>query len=339
MGDPHIVGIVDSGQSLSDTPRWPGCTYRYLISRNSSEILSQVDFAGTLKNPRTAWSSLDSKGYRIKRVSIDHAELRTTILHGVKIVIAFQPDAQQVLTKEMKDAFEWQCLNSFHRLYLLFGDFPLSEYRIIVTDTVQTIESLPGCTATLKLGRNVEQNASLSNEELSHQIGHAWIGGAIRDQEHRIDGWLTEGIDHFVGIAVLNSRVNYFNRDWKDRRYIAHANEPLAGMYQKYFGTPDSYSYYAKGAMLTGLILSELEKSGIDPLLFFRFLYQNYASVSLSNDNNEKSLISTNGLRSDIASMGKLDVEKIFDPYVYRDATITRTLVTYQLSSISTLWE
>ena len=91
--------------------------------------------------------------------------------------------------------------------------------------------------------QSIDCNNDSQCHELSHAIGHAWMGTTI-GYESPSEGWIHEGFNQYNGYNATSNRINFINNDRKEERVLRHIDEPLSDMYENYFGTPDMYTYY-----------------------------------------------------------------------------------------------
>lgn len=330
------IVVLEPNCKYIDKDVYPGTAYEYIIYDMSGNKIDSERCVSLINKVRVGWNKLSgsSPWFKIKNVNIKNAEIKIQYMHGVKLVIAYNEDILDGLTETLKANFEKQCYSIFNRLYLIFGDFPLNEYRIIVTNKYKKpIEEIPGCTVKIKLVYDY-RNQIFQNDELAHQIAHAWISGKLNEELK--EKWIIEGFTQFMGYAVLDNSYDLYNSSLKSKKYVKHASEPLYGMATKYFRTEDAISYYSKGMLFFGTVLSEIKNKNIDCRLFFKEMYDEYL-MECYNTRNKK--ITSKKFRNSLEEWFGFDVSRIYDPYVYGNEVLDASRSSSIMNEIRKLYE
>lgn len=338
------IGYLKPGETIIDEVPWDGSLYLYsAFLENESEPLEPIKVVTPISKLTLQrglffrWDELarqrnvPSYVYRIKK----NSKVFETYIHGVKIIMAFEPEVASELSSSLMEAYFKQAVIDFHRHWFLYQGFPVTEYKIIAMDG----EKMPPFSETL-LGHHVPKSFLLRTirnsighncEPLSHGIGHAWMGDAISLDVHMMDGWFHEGFDHYNGIITLNTRTNYLRGDIQYLKRSKYNKEPLYGLYQKLFGTTNAYTYYAKGSLLAYRISKKLlDEAGKTYAEFMKYLYDKYflsENKRYSDYLKDDIRISTQGLLKDLNEFSGIDFSEMFQKYVYGHEDITEGLI------------
>jgi len=338
------IAHLEPGGTFTDEVPWDGSLYLYStylengsVTLEPVKVITPISKLTLQRGLFFKWDELakqrnvPSYVYRIKKGS----KVFETYLHGVKITMAFEPQVASELSSFLMEAYFKQAVIDFHRHWLLYQGFPITEYKIIAMDG----EKMPPFTETL-LGHHVPRSFLLQSirnsvghncEPLSHGIGHAWMGDAISLDVHMMNGWIHEGFDHHNGIITLETRVGYLEDDIRYLRSSKYGKEPLYDLYKKLFGTKYAYTYYAKGSLLAYWISKKLiDEAGKTYAEFMKYLYDKY----FLSENNKFSdylkddiRISTKELLEDLNEFSGIDFSEMFQKYVYGPEDITEGLI------------
>jgi len=248
-------------------------------------------------------------------------------LHGVNVTVAFDKNLSPALSSEFMYAFATHVFTYFHRHWTVYRSFPINEYRIVVRHGGSTMgENELG----LQYGEFVTEVGL--GERLSHEIGHAWIGGILQVERNLPDGepfdpetqdsdkWIIEGFEHFYGIIQLGlpdaeGFLEYDLSYYRKRMVEGGLDKPLVDL-PVYFGTPFAYTYYCKGGLVAYLINEILIKYDNKTLNdFMRHLYRKY-NITIDEDPTPK-LISTEDLLKELKEFSSYNFTEFFEKYVY----------------------
>ena len=120
------------------------------------------------------------------------------------------------ITPAVLDEFARVEAVAFHRLRVMFGLFPVDEYRVVVHENA-TLRSENELGLTYPPSQ-VQHRFEESGEKQSHEICHAWIGGMLKFANHaqghgagpetqNSNKWALEGLTHLYGILALDLDV------------------------------------------------------------------------------------------------------------------------------------
>jgi len=245
-------------------------------------------------------------------------------LHGVNVTIAFDENLSPSPSLSFMRTFANYVFVYFHRHWTVYRSFPLDEYRIVIRHDASTIsEDELG----LQYGDDIVQVGF--GERLSHEIGHAWIGGILKIERNfesfdpeteDSDKWILEGFEHFYGIIQLNlsETISMLTHDisyYRDTMLGTNLDKPLVDL-PVYFGTQYAYTYYCKGGLVAYLINKILIESDNKTLNdFMRHLYRKYNITT--DDNWAPKLISTEDLLEELNTFSNYNFTEFFEKYVY----------------------
>jgi hypothetical protein len=263
---------------------------------------------------------LSEETYAIKEGSTVY----TRWLHGTKITMAVDPEVASKATKaQMDTCFAFYCL-VFHRCWRVFLGFAVDERKFVIRDEEGLKyrgEDIIGNVYEEQMFFN-EVDWSHPSGRLSHEIGHAWIGGLVAYQpETQNDWWIHEGFDRYLESVVMPDPVAALTGRLTDGSYNRHKDEPLYEMCPKYFGTSEGCCYYEKGALFLYHISRRLkDECGLSTEDFFRYLYDTYfLSINYLGDPVWHHTLrwNTEILQSELENFSELDFSEEFNDYVY----------------------
>jgi len=313
-----IVIINDNNETLAQSEM------KYIITpvdpRKSGRPLYNWATYKKIKYPSISDKCLqyDSENFLVYRYT----------LHGVKVTVAI---SKKIISSQIKDYLKYfaeRVFIYFHRHWTVYRAFPANEYRIVIIPKEDLCKGLGEGELGLQL------TEIYTGERLSHEIGHAWIGGILNVERNLPNGrgfnietqdsdkWILEGFEHFYGIIQLDTQevLRFLRGDlnyYRTKMIGTQLDMPLVDL-PIFFGTKNAYTYYCKGGLVAYLInkiLIETDNKTLND--FMRYLYKKYNLTSWKAWESKSKLISTEDLLNELNSFSKYDFTKFFQKYVY----------------------
>ncbi len=340
------IAIVPANYgSFIDSWVYYGTEYEYAIELINIEgetldlsspvkVITPID-ENALGAPRFSWEEYKERKYPFHpddylQYDTINFKVYTYMLHGVNVTVAVDNKIYEtVSTSTIKD-FVVHIFRFFHRHWTTYQAFPVKEYRVVIFSEKE------GPISEDELG--LQYGVSMitiygPGEKLSHEIGHAWIGGLIYvernlggeefdpDKEDS-DKWILEGFEHLYGIVRLDYNEAMLRLNESLERYHRDIiggglDMPLVDM-PVYFGTENAWTYYVKGGLVAYLINKILIENDNKTLNdFMSYLYRKYNITSWEEREDTAKLISTEELLSELNEFSRYEFTEFFDKYVY----------------------
>lgn len=166
--------------------------------------------AGRLWERRTfdipaAWFTFEVGRYKIETAQAGH----------VKVNLAFDPEAKQLLKKE-REEIRQTVVDSLAYFEELFGPYPLDEITVVTTprDFSQSSFGFVTLSSVMMIDPGV-WNVLFQMEDrrtvIAHEISHQWWGHAVGWASYR-DQWISEAMANYSSLLFGRKKL-----DWKDR--------------------------------------------------------------------------------------------------------------------------
>ncbi|MHA1581762.1 MAG: hypothetical protein ACTSYM_04605 [Candidatus Baldrarchaeia archaeon] len=330
------------------TDRWVqfGTQYSYkiVVINENNEILAQSETKPIITpiaqnnpgKPLYNWTYYKNIKYPFYQKNyLNYDQNNFTIfrytLHGVNVTVAVAKNLSPNPSTNFLTNFVNHVFTYFHRHWTIYQAFPINEYRIIIlhNGSLYSEDELglqygdTGKDAITQVG---------TGGRLSHEIGHAWIGGILQIERNLPNGqtfnpetqdsdkWIIEGFETFYGNIQLDLQetLNMLQHDleyYRNTMLGTSLDKPLVDL-PIYFGTEYAYTYYCKGelvAYLINKILIDTDNKTLND--FMKYLYSKYNITTWKG--RETKLISTEKLLQELNNFSKHNFTEFFQKYVY----------------------
>ncbi len=357
LTEKHSIGIIESGTSLNDIVPYNGTTYTYEIFSGGVKLKTiDVESLFDEKNrEHTAFYEWEDSVRAELHYAPENADTiinvkdqegiyeRSMFLHGVKYsFIADKAYFQTSNTAFLDKSFEYGA-RYFHRLYQMYGGFPLDEYKNFVLSEFPEYGAYIFGYAFVS-NKEGEDNAFRLEDEnygtLAHEISHAWSGCLLFNYSHGLDtadGWYLEGFNMINEFTVINGEkiTPSLGTAKSDLNALLHAlykamvNDPDYRIPLKVLWGSDKEKgktmIYKKGPSFIYLVIDRFKDYGLEYHDFLKFTYQKYYIDKVNREDPERKnykvdyYMNTEVVKEALESFSGLDLSDLFNAYVYGD--------------------
>jgi predicted metalloprotease with PDZ domain len=210
------------------------------------------------------------------------------IIHGRPLTIAWEKKV--TVPESTRSDISQFYFDTFIKWWEIFKGFPYSSYTVVL----KTESKFAGGEQGIGYEGIATNYASQYGERVAHEVFHAWVGNALRDDNEKKfdDGlWFREGITQYYGDrgAGVRDYGNLMKDHWRIYQTQILGTQydiPLTDMPAKGkelgedpAGNNRRYrlNVYWKGALVAYMMDQRLTARGLNLDVFLKYLYDNYA--------------------------------------------------------------
>lgn len=344
LGQRERCDVVLAGESFIDTVPFDGTSYRYFVTIDGQEINGHLDVTTSI-SPETlgktgfyTWEKavlsdeFSDSFYQDKLLTVSNeagSQVLSTYLNGVKFSTVYDGKYVKASSEEERQAIFDHASTYFHRFMLMYGGFPLDEYKLMVIDSDQPFPMgarVYGYVFEYSDHPDAESNVIHEYGIIAHEIGHAWNGNILYNVSGD-DGWYIEGVNLFNeylvidGDKVIPSLGSYQKNICSLLEHnLYHSDEhkaisevPLKDI-RDYSLDPYGAGDYVKGALFTGKIYQRFIENNVDYLGFQQYVYKTYyVDIVNSIDPHHKGFV----------------VPQVMNSYIFQEALETYSKISF----------
>jgi hypothetical protein len=337
------IAEIKPQSTFIDKVEWDGSVYTYYgqdsLNNKTNEITVEMDLSEKTKergpiytwDQWSEWKGISKYDFNIVKGS----KVFSQRVHGVLITVSFEPGLIELFPNSQMELIFYNALIAFHRLWILFGGFPIDEYKFIIIDHSLTVEaSMLGSKATKQTMLWASGSyLRFCSQDVSHEMTHAWWGLGPLTVNNMIPPAFFEGATVFTNELVLDDGIKWIQAIVDEMNFQRFKTVPLI----KFITNGDNSNYnnrmagVVKGQLFFYRIAEELNKrTGKTIDQFFKYLYQEHFlkyNVPGQKHYIASPQMTTSQLLKDLNDFAGVDFTDLFDKYMYGKEDITENLV------------